>query len=133
MSIPRLVGSQTGRGLAGMIDLAGLEASAFVVQDAQPSRHFVMFGMPAVPPPDLPLEDGDLELIEAGVYRPLASLAWSANCPYYFVFEPSGIVLLNTLSGKGWRCKRRSARFLTMFLDAPIRCSSPRSRHATSV
>lgn len=47
-----------------------------------------------------------------------ASCAWSSNVDFYFVIEPYGIVLLNQ-DGDGWLCRKRSAMFFKMFVEAP--------------
>src|ERR1039458_8598385 len=65
-----------------------------------------------------PIAESDLEPIAIQPGSPCASMAWSLDCRWYFIFQPNGIVLLNTFTNQGVRCKKRSARFIEMFLDA---------------
>lgn len=48
----------------------------------------------------------------------LAGYVWSADCQWYFIITDSGIFLFN-IDGSGWFCRKRSAEFIRMFVDAP--------------
>lgn len=47
-----------------------------------------------------------------------ASCAWSSDCKFYFVIMDEGIALLD-LNGDGWLCRKRSAMFFKLFVEAP--------------
>ena len=49
---------------------------------------------------------------------PLASMAWSSDIDWYFVIVEDGIFLFH-VDGNGWFCKKRSATFIGMFVEAP--------------
>lgn len=65
-----------------------------------------------------PVSVEELEPIEASDNFG-ASCAWSANCRFYFVVLPIGIVLLD-LEGRGWLCRKRSAMFFDLFVNSPL-------------
>jgi hypothetical protein len=68
--------------------------------------------------PDDPILDEDLTPIVVPPGGPFASMAWSSDCEWYFVVQPDSILLLH-VDGDGWRCTRRSAGFIRLFVEAP--------------
>lgn len=70
----------------------------------------------------------DLEEIEITIRPPRASVVWSCGLEWYFEVTAEGIALLNVFRTSGWQCRKRSARFIEMFLDAPARESRARNR-----
>lgn len=71
--------------------------------------------------PALPFDQvggADLTPVRAAPGNMLASMAWSADCRWYFVVVEDGIYLFHT-DGDGWFCRKRSACFIELFLNAP--------------
>lgn len=71
--------------------------------------------------PDLPddaIAPEDMTPIVVPPGGPFASMAWSSDCEWYFVVQPDSILLLH-LDGDGFRCSKRSAGFIRMFVEAP--------------
>ncbi len=68
-----------------------------------------------------PVTAEDLVQIAVTVPPSRASAVWSSGLEWYFEVTPGGIALLNIFRVSGWFCKKRSARFIEMFLDAPGR------------
>ena len=73
-----------------------------------------------------PIVDGDLEKIAIQPGSRFASETWSCGYEYYFIVCPEGIMLLNVSSNEGFLCKKKSIKFIEMFLDAPRKPSKPR-------
>lgn len=72
--------------------------------------------------PDLTMEqicDSDIREVRwaAGSNR-FADCAWSSDCSWYFIIVEAGIFLFH-LDGTGRFCRKRSAKFIEAFLDAP--------------
>jgi hypothetical protein len=91
-------------------------------------RHNVYLDVPACfivfnDDPDLPddaISPEDLTPITVPPGGPFASMAWSSDCEWYFVVLPDSILLLH-VDGDGFRCSKRSAGFIRMFVEAPKR------------
>lgn len=91
-------------------------------------RHNVYLDVPACfivfnDDPDLPNDPicpEDLTAITVAPGGPFASMAWSSDCEWYFVVLPDCILLLH-VDGDGFRCSKRSAGFIRMFVEAPKR------------
>ena len=106
-------------------DLTGLRPEHWIVLDKEP---FAVFN-----------DDGTLtmEPIDASDLHPITkvgpsfclSAAWSAGCYFCFIVMGDGIALLNVFSGKGFFCRKRSAKFIELFVDRPRK---PAGRRALS-
>lgn len=91
-------------------------------------RHNVYLDVPACfivfnDDPDLPddaISPEDLTPVIVPPGGPFASMAWSSDCEWYFVVLPDSILLLH-VDGDGFRCSKRSAGFIRMFVEAPKR------------
>lgn len=66
-----------------------------------------------------PITDDDIAVIELSGLRQCKSAAWSANCEWFFVISNTAIFLLNVYNDKGYRCRKKSYRFIEAFLEAP--------------
>jgi hypothetical protein len=66
-----------------------------------------------------PVTASDLVQIAVTVPPSRASVVWSSGLEWYFEITVEGIALLNIFRTSGWLCRKRSARFIEMFLDAP--------------
>lgn len=83
---------------------------------------FVVFNDDPALPFD-PVEASDLEpvkVVRGGKLDLLASMTWSSFCRWYFVVVENGIFLFH-IDGDGWFCRKRSASFIELFLNAPKR------------
>lgn len=76
---------------------------------------FVIFNDQALNFEPIIAEDITRIEMECG-YGP-ASMAWSSGCNYYFIVQDDGIALLNVHSKRGLLCRKKSARFIEMFLE----------------
>lgn len=65
-----------------------------------------------------PVDASDLTPVKVEGERDRASVVWSSFCQWYFVIEEAGIYLLN-IDGTGWFCRKRSAEFIRLFVEAP--------------
>jgi hypothetical protein len=74
------------------------------------------------------IENEDLERIAIQPGSRFASETWSCGYEYYFIVCDAGIMLLNVFSNDGFLCKKKSIKFIEMFLDAPRK--APKSRKA---
>lgn len=84
-----------------------------------PPNGFIVFNNQELP--DSPLVDGDLEMVAVRGDEPFASMAWSANCEWYFVIKESGMLLLNVHGGpRALRCRRKTSAFIGLFLDGGL-------------
>jgi hypothetical protein len=84
------------------------------------SHSFVVFGDDGTLSTE-PVDGADLVPIkatEAAAYY--ASCTWSSDCEWYFVVVTDGIALLN-IDGTGYFCRKRSAEFIRLFVEAPKR------------
>lgn len=68
--------------------------------------------------PDEPISPEDVTPVVVPPGGPFASMAWSSDCEWYFVVQPDAILLLH-VDGDGFRCAKRSAGFMRMFVEAP--------------
>lgn len=71
--------------------------------------------------PALPFDQvdaSDLRPVRVKGEEARASAVWSSFCQWYFVIEAAGIYLLN-IDGTGWFCRKRSAEFIRLFVEAP--------------
>jgi len=66
-----------------------------------------------------PVTGDDLEPIKLCEGSFGASCAWSSGCQFYFIITDAGIAMLD-LNGDGFFCKKRSAMFFDLFLNAPM-------------
>lgn len=62
----------------------------------------------------------DIEFIDIPRNPEIDSMVWSSNCRFYFVCLPIGLALLSTKSREGVLCRKKSYRFIEMFLDADL-------------
>lgn len=83
------------------------------------SRPFVVFNDDDTLTID-PVSSDDLEPIKLEQGSFYASCAWSSDCKFYFIIMDEGIALLD-IYGDGWFCRKRSAMFFKLFIDAPYR------------
>jgi hypothetical protein len=63
-----------------------------------------------------PITDTELERVQIS-HTGYASAAWSAGIDWYFVVSDDGISLFNVYSNRGWQCKKKTARFIELFLE----------------
>lgn len=75
-----------------------------------------------------PITDADIQEVEVRPGSRCASQAWSCDCEWYFVIRHHDILLLNVYTNKGFRCVKKSAMFIKVFLDVPIK-RGQRFRH----
>jgi hypothetical protein len=92
-------------------------------------RDFVVFNDQELSMDAVTDEDIDLCEIEAGSH--FASAAWSCNCSWFFIITEDSILLFNTYSTKGFRCRKKSAAFIEAFLDAPYSLKRQNSKRQT--
>jgi hypothetical protein len=45
------------------------------------------------------------------------SIVWSSNCRFFFVVSDMGLALFNTLTTKGFLCRKKSFAFIEMYLQ----------------
>ncbi len=106
---------------------AGMNCEGLMTFDPN-GRHNVYLDVPACfivfnddpDLPDDPISPEDLTAITVAPGGPFASMAWSSDCEWYFVVLPDCILLLH-VDGDGFRCSKRSAGFIRMFVEAPKR------------
>ena len=63
------------------------------------------------------IDTTDLTPCSAKAGSSFASAAWSCNCSWYFVITDDGIALLNVYTNKGFFCRKKSAKFIELFLE----------------
>lgn len=66
-----------------------------------------------------PVTAADLEPVAIAPGSPCASAAWSANCNWYFIIGNDLMLLLNVHTNRGFLCRKKSAMFIEMFMNAP--------------
>lgn len=66
-----------------------------------------------------PITDADIKTIEVRPGSKCASKAWSCNAVWFFVIRHHDIILINVHTNKGFLCRKKSARFIETFLEAP--------------
>lgn len=61
------------------------------------------------------------DLVELSIHnkdiQKLKSEAWSSNCKFFFVLQNEGIYLFNFRNNIVWLCKKRSFKFIEIYLD----------------
>ncbi len=65
-----------------------------------------------------PILEGDLEgcwIPDAP--NPARSAAWSCDVDFYFIVRHSDILLFNVHSNRGLRCRKKSYKFIELFVD----------------
>ena len=67
---------------------------------------------------DEPILDTDIEFVIIDKIDGLKKIAWSSNCKWTFIIQPNVIYLINIYNDLVVRCKKKSKKFVEMFLDA---------------
>ena len=73
-----------------------------------------------------PISDADIKLIEVKPGSKCESKAWSCNAVWYFVIRRDDIILVNVHTRKGYLCRKKSAKFIEAFLEAPLKAKPRR-------
>ena len=79
-------------------------------------RCFIVFNDDHTLPFD-PIAASDLLPVSLAPGNSLASMAWSSDVDWFFVVTSAGIFLFH-IDGDGWFCRKRSAEFIRMFVEA---------------
>ena len=59
----------------------------------------------------------DIEFVEIKDIQEIKSMAWSSDCKWTFVIQQDCIYLINTYKDLAVRCKKKSSKFIEMFLN----------------
>lgn len=86
---------------------------------AEIGRNFIVFN--DQPLSFEPITDADIERVTVKAPPSLRSAAWSSDCDWFFIITRNAIYLFSVQSEKGYRCNKKSARFVEAFLQAPLR------------
>lgn len=63
------------------------------------------------------IKSHDIEFVEIKDIDELKSLAWSSSCRWTFIIQKDCIYLINTYSDLAIRCKKKSNKFIEMYLN----------------
>ena len=66
---------------------------------------------------DETINNEDIEFVEIKGIQEIKSMAWSSNCKWTFVIQQDCIYLINTYKDLAVRCKKKSSKFIEMFLN----------------
>jgi len=64
-----------------------------------------------------PINGDDIEFVTIDKIDGLKKIAWSSNCKWTFIIQPNVIYLINIYNDLVVRCKKKSKKFIEMFLD----------------
>lgn len=65
-----------------------------------------------------PIASDDLQAVKVDS-KLLASFAWSSNINFYFILLDGGLMCVHAPTGTGLLCRKKSAKFIEAFIDAP--------------
>ena len=66
---------------------------------------------------DETINNEDIEFVEIKDIQEIKSMAWSSDCRWIFVIQKDCIYLINTYKDLAVRCKKKSSKFIEMFLN----------------
>ena len=66
---------------------------------------------------DEPITNEDIEFGIVKNIDKLKSEAWSCGCRWFFIIQPTSIVLVNVYEEMAVRCKKKSKQFIDLYLD----------------
>lgn len=66
-----------------------------------------------------PVTDGDLVEVSVHNNAAMKNSAWSCAVDWFFVVLDSGILLMSVHSDNAILCRKKSAMFIEMFMEAP--------------
>lgn len=81
-------------------------------------KDFVIFNVADLS--DDKVEDGDLAQVRSTQDSPYRSAAWSSGVEWYFVVSDEGIALFSVSTMAGYLCRKKTWRFIELFLDSKM-------------
>lgn len=79
------------------------------------------------------ISDADIQPIAVKPGSGCASKAWSCNAIWYFVIRHNDIIVVNIYTNKGLLCRKKSARFIELFMEEVIEAPKPKRDWAKSL
>ncbi len=80
-------------------------------------KDFIVFN--SEPLTDEEVAPEDIKTIDYFCSPQVESIVWSSNCKFFFVVSGIGLALFKLNSNKGWLCRKKSFKFIELFLQTP--------------
>ncbi len=81
-------------------------------------KDFIVFNSEILTDDEITPED--IKIIHYACDPEVESIVWSSNCKFFFVVSDIGLALFSTNAHRGWLCRKKSFKFIELYLQSPL-------------